>query len=43
VKSRPIRRVLFLTALIAMFCDHTSAVAQNRLWREIKQCHTWAG
>jgi len=36
VKSKPIRMGLFLTALIAMICDHTSAVAQNRLWREIK-------
>jgi hypothetical protein len=27
---------LFLTALIAMIFDHTSALAQNRLWREIK-------
>ena len=34
--SKPIRMGLFLTALIAMICDHTSAVAQNRLWREIK-------
>lgn len=31
-----IRRILFLTVMIAMICDHTSAVAQNRLWREIK-------
>ena len=36
MKSKPIRTGLFLTALIAMIFDHTSAVAQNRLWREIK-------
>src|SRR5262245_17594270 len=29
-------KVLFLTALIAMICDHGSAVAQNELWRDIK-------
>jgi hypothetical protein len=30
------RKTLFLTAIIAMICDHTSAIAQNKLWREIK-------
>jgi hypothetical protein len=34
--SKPIGMGLFLTALIAMICDHTSAVAQNGLWSEIK-------
>jgi hypothetical protein len=34
--SKPIRVGLLLTALIAMICGHTSAVAQNGLWREIK-------
>ena len=34
--NKATRRALFLTALIGMICDHTSAVAQNRLWREIK-------
>ena len=34
--SKPNGIGLFLTALIAMTCGHTSAVAQNRLWREIK-------
>src|SRR5262245_43399211 len=34
--NKPIRRSLFLTALMATICDHTSAVAQNRLWSEIK-------
>ena len=36
MKSKPISMGLFLAALIAMICGHTSAVAQNRLWREIK-------
>jgi hypothetical protein len=31
-----IRRILFLTAIIAMTCDHSSAVAQDKNWLEIK-------
>src|SRR5262245_37854416 len=36
VMNKPVSRAFFLTALLAMICDHTSAVAQNKLWREIK-------
>jgi len=31
-----IRRILFLSALTVIIFDHASAVAQNKLWREIK-------
>jgi len=34
--TKPIRRILSLSALTASICDHESAVAQNKLWREIK-------
>src|SRR5262249_9766266 len=34
--NKSIRRILSLTALIAMIYDHASAVTQNKLWREIK-------
>src|SRR5262245_41675776 len=34
--TKPIRRILFLSALTAIICNHASAVAQNKLWREIK-------
>jgi len=34
--NKPIGGALILTVVIAMIGDHTSAVAQNRLWHEIK-------
>src|SRR5262245_40356638 len=36
VMNMQIRRILFLTAIIAMTCDHSSAVAQDKNWLEIK-------
>jgi hypothetical protein len=37
VMNMQIRRLLFLTALIAMICGHSSAVAQDKNWLEIKE------
>jgi hypothetical protein len=34
--SMQIRRILVLTAIIAMTCDHSSAVAQDKNWLEIR-------